>query len=146
MTTKNSKKSKVWNVSLWVAQILLAGMFLMAGIMKTFTPIEELAKMVPLAAEIPALIRFIGISELAGAIGLILPAALRIRPQLTTVAAGALALVMVLAVIFHISKAEYAAIGTPIVLGILAAFIVFGRLNKAPVSARSSHTHVIAEN
>jgi putative oxidoreductase len=146
MTTKKSKKSKVWNISLWVAQILLAGMFLMVGIMKTFTPIEELAKMVPLAAEVPALIRFIGVSELAGAIGLILPAALRIRPQLTTIAAGALALVMVLAMIFHISKGEYAAIGTPMVLGILAAFIVFGRLNKAPISARFSDTHVIAEN
>jgi putative oxidoreductase len=146
MTTKKSKKSKVWNVSLWVAQILLAGMFLMVGIMKTFTPIEELAKMVPLAGEMPALVRFIGISELAGAIGLILPAAFRIRPQLTTLAAGALAFVMALAMVYHISKGEYAAIGTPIVLGILAAFIVFGRLNKAPISARFSSTHAIAEN
>ena len=146
MTTKNGKKSKVWNVSLWVAQVLLAGMFLMVGVMKTFTPIEELSKMVPLAGELRALVRFIGLSELAGAIGLILPAALRIRPQLTTLAAGALALVMVLALIYHLSKGEYAAIGTNIVLGILGAFIVFGRLNKAPISARSSDTHVIAQN
>ena len=146
MTTKNDKRSKVWNISLWVAQILLAGMFLMVGVMKTFTPIEELAKLVPLAAEMPVLVRFIGVSELAGAIGLILPAAVRIRPQLTTLAAGALTFVMVLAMIYHISKGEYEAIGTNIVLGILAAFIVFGRLNKAPISARFSSTHVIAEN
>lgn len=146
MTTKNSKNLKVWNVSLWVAQILLAGMFLMVGIMKTFTPIEELSKIVPLAAEMPFFVRFIGLSELAGAIGLILPAALRIRPQLTTLAAGALAFVMLLAMLYHISKGEYAAIGTNIVLGFLAAFIVFGRLNKAPFSARFSNAHAIAEN
>lgn len=146
MTTKNGKKSKVWNVSLWVAQILLAGMFLMVGIMKTFTPIEELSKTVPLAGEMPFLVRFIGLSELAGAIGLILPAALKFRPQLTTLAAGALAFVMVLAMIYHIFKGEYAAIGTNIVLGIIGVFIVFGRLNKAPISERSSSTHVIVEN
>jgi putative oxidoreductase len=146
MTTKIGKKPKVWNASLWVAQILLAGMFLMVGIMKTFTPIEELSKLVPLAAEMPAFVRFIGVSELAGAIGLILPAALRIQPQLTTLAAGALAVVMVLAMIFHISKGEYSAIGTNIVLGILASFIVFGRVNKAPITARFSDKHVIAEN
>jgi putative oxidoreductase len=138
MTTKNEKRSKVWNVSLWVAQILLAGMFLMVGVMKTFTPIEELAKMVPLAGEMPGFTRFIGVSELAGAIGLILPAAFRIRPQLTTIAAGALSFVMVLAMIYHILKGEYAAIGTNIVLGILGGFIVFGRLNKAPIAERSS--------
>ena len=146
MTTKNGKRSKAWNVSLWIAQVLLAGMFLMVGIMKTFTPVEELAKAVPLAAEIPFLVRFIGISELAGSVGLILPAALKFKPQLTTIAAGALGFVMVLAMVYHISKGEYAAIGTNIVLGILAAFIVFGRINKAPISARSSSTHVIAEN
>lgn len=146
MTTTNSRRSKGWNISLWVAQILLAGMFLMVGIMKTFTPIDELSKMVPVAAELPALVRFIGVSELLGAIGLILPAALKFRPQLTTLAAGALAFVMVLAIIYHISKGEYAAIGTNIVLGILAAFVVFGRLNKAPINARLSNTHVIAEN
>ena len=146
MTAKNGKRSKIWNVSLWVAQILLAGMFLMVGIMKTFTPIEELSKMVPLAGEFPELVRFIGISELAGAIGLILPAALRFQPQLTTLAAGALAFVMVLAMGYHISKGEYAAIGTNIALGILAAFIVFGRMYKAPITARLSNKHVIAGN
>ena len=142
MTTKNGKRSKVWNVSLWVAQILLAGMFLMIGVMKTFTPIEELSKIAPLAGEMPVLLRFIGVSELAGAIGLILPAALRIRPQLTILAAGALAFVMVLAMLYHISKGEYAAIGTNIGLGILAIFIVFGRLNKAAITERSSSARV----
>jgi hypothetical protein len=53
---------------------------------------------------------------------------------------------MILAMVYHIFKGEYAAIGTNIVLGVLALFIVYGRLNKAPIRERSSSTHVIAEN
>jgi uncharacterized membrane protein YphA (DoxX/SURF4 family) len=146
MTSKNSKNSKAWNVGLWVAQILLAGVFLIIGALKTFTPIEELSRTIPLAGERPLLARFIGVSELAGAIGLILPAALRIRPQLTALAAGALAFVMLLAMIYHLFNGEYAAIGTNIVFGILGALILFGRLKKAPVSERSLQTHVTAKN
>ena len=146
MTNKNRKTSKVWNVGLWVGQILLAGMFLMVGAMKTFTPIEELSHTIPLAREMPLLARFIGVSELAGAIGLILPAALRIRPQLTILAAGALALVMVLAMIYHLFKGEYVAIGTNLVLGVIGALIVFGRLNKAPISEPTLRTRVNARN
>jgi putative oxidoreductase len=144
MTTKRAKNNKLWNVSLWVAQVALAGMFLMAGVMKTFTPIEELAKVAPWAADMPGLVRFIGISELAGGLGLILPAALRILPLLTTIAASALTVVMILAMAYHISKGEYSAIGTNIVLGILGLFVVFGRLNKAPITSRLSQTGVVA--
>lgn len=144
MTTKNDKKRKIWNVSLWVAQILLAGMFLMVGAMKTFTPLEELSKIVPLAGEMPLFVRFIGLSELAGAVGLILPAALRFRPQLTAIAAGALTLVMVLAMLYHLFNGEYAVIGTNIVLGIIGGFIVFGRVNKAQITERSSRAQVIS--
>lgn len=146
MTTKHVKRSKLWNVSLWIAQGVLAAMFLMAGLLKTLTPIEALSKIVPLAGEMPGLVRFIGISEVTGALGLILPAALRIKPQLTTIAAEALAVVMILGTIYHISRGEYAAIGTTIVLGILAAFIAFGRSNKAPIAARPARPHAIAEN
>ena len=137
MTAKLVKRSKAWHVSLWIAQILLAGMFLMVGFMKTFTPLVELSQMVPLAAEMPALIRFIGISELAGGLGLLLPAALRIRPQLTAVAAAALALVMLLAIIFHIVRGEFSSIGTPIGLVILATIVAWGRVRKAPIAPRS---------
>jgi hypothetical protein len=141
MTTTHVKKLKAWHVCLWIAQILLAGMFLMVGFMKTVTPIAELSRMVPMAADMPVLIRFIGISELAGGLGLLLPAALRIWPHLTALAAAALAVVMVLAMIFHIARGESSAIGTNIVLGILAAFIAWGRLQKAPIAGRPVRNH-----
>ena len=140
MTTKHVKGSKAWHISLWIAQILLAGMFLMAGFMKTFIPLAELSAIIPMAAEMPVLIRFIGVSELAGGLGLLLPAALRIRPQLTVLAAAALALVMLLAMIFHIARDESSSLGMNIFLGILAATIAWGRFHKAPIASRSVRT------
>src|SRR5690606_21188374 len=107
MATKPTKSSKLWNVFLWIGQLILAGMFLMAGYMKTFVPIPELSQVIPMAGEMPGLTRFIGVSELAGGIGLLLPAALRILPQLTIAAAYALGVVMVLAILFHIQRGEY---------------------------------------
>lgn len=143
MTTKHVKRSKTWNVSLWIAQILLAGVFLMLGIMKTATPVAELSKIIPLAAEVPVLIRIIGVSELAGGVGLLLPAALRIWPQLTVFAAAALALLMVLAMLFHVARGEASSIGTNIVLGLMAGFIVWGRLQKAKIIPRSATGHAV---
>lgn len=144
MTTKHVKRSKAWHISLWIVQILLAGIFLMVGFMKTATPIEELTKTVPLAAEMPWLIRFIGISELAAGLGLLLPAALRILPRLTVLAAAALSLVMVLALLFHVMRGEYSAIGTNILLGALAGLVAWGRLLKAPIESRRDVSHSIS--
>ena len=145
MTTKHVKRSKVWHIGLWILQIVLAAMFLMVGFMKTATPIEELSKTVTIAAEMPLLIRFIGISELAAGIGLLLPAALRIRPQLTVLAAAGLALVMVLAIIFHLMRGEYPAIGTNIALGTLAGLVAWGRLYKAPIASRNDASHSVVK-
>lgn len=144
MTTKHTKTSKAWNISLWIVQVLLAAMFIMVGLMKTVTPIEELAKMNPLSADIPNLIRFIGVSELAGGIGLLLPAALRIMPKLTVYAAAALAFVMILALIFHAWRGEYPAIVPNIVIGLLAAFVAWGRTKKAPIAPKS-HSNTFAK-
>ena len=145
MTTKHVEGSKAWHVSLWIAQTLLAAMFLMAGFMKTVIPIADLSKIIPLAAEMPVLIRFIGISERAGALGLLLPAAIGVWPRLTVLAAAALVLVMVLAMIFHVARGESSAVGTNIVLGLLAAFIAWGGLYKAPIATRFARTHSIAK-
>lgn len=146
MTTKHVKKSKVWHIGLWVVQVLLAAMFLMVGYMKTFTPIPELSKIIPLAAEMPGLTRFIGVSELMGGLGLLLPAALRILPQLTILAAAALALVMLLALVFHISRGENESIGTNIILGLMSSLVVWGRLQKAPILAKPVNPNVVAKN
>jgi putative oxidoreductase len=82
------------------------------------------------------LVRFIGTSELLGALGLILPAAMRIKPVLTGFAALGLLTIMVLAALFHASRGEFGMLRVNSVLGALAAFVAWGRLKKAPIPAR----------
>lgn len=129
--------TKRWTIGLWTLQVLLGLMFGMAGLMKSMQPLEALAANLPWVTEVsPLLVRFIGISELLGGLGLILPAATRILPILTPVAGGGLALVMVLAAGFHLLRAEYAGLVPNFVLGLLAAFVAWGRLVKAPIAPR----------
>lgn len=135
--TGTRSTGKGLHIALWVAQGLLAVGFGMAGAMKAFTPIPELAQSLPWAAEVPAaLVRFIGVSELAGALGLVLPAVTRVQPKLTWVAAAALVLVMLLASAFHLSRGEAGALPVNFVLGGIAAFIAWGRARKAPILPR----------
>lgn len=136
-STTQPQRSNALHISLWIAQILLGGMFLMAGFMKTFTPIQELSATLPYAGEMAALIRFIGVSELLGGLGILLPAALRISPTLTVWAAYGFVAIMVLAIIFHISRGEFAALPMNLALGLLAAFVAWGRSVKVPISSRS---------
>jgi putative oxidoreductase len=125
------------NASLWITQLVLAGMFGMAGVMKSSLPLAELAKTLAWTADVPGpLVRFIGAAELAGALGLLLPALLRARPVLTPLAAIGLAVVMVLAAGFHVMRGEFALLGMPIALGTLAAFLAWGRLRAVPITAR----------
>lgn len=131
------QKSKGLNISLWIAQVLLGGMFLMAGITKSTTPVEQLYVSYPWTKEVSeGMVRFIGISELLAAIGLLLPSILRIKPVLTPIAALGLVLIMLLAMGYHIKHAEYAVIGFNLVLGAIAVFIAWGRFKKAPIIAR----------
>ena len=136
-TTTQHQSSKVLHIALWIAQVMLGGMFLMAGFMKAFTPIEELSATLPFAKDMMGLTRFIGVSEILGGLGIILPAALRIAPKLTFWAAYGLAAIMILAVVFHISRSEFAALPTPLVLGSLAIFVAWGRSVKAPIFNRA---------
>ena len=136
--TNQATPSKALNIILWIAQVLLAGMFLMSGFMKVAQPIEELAKMLPWASQVPeGLVRFIGISEVLGGLGLLLPAALRIKPQLTAWAAVGLALVMLFAAGFHAFRGETSAIGMNVILALVALFIAWGRFKKAPIRPRA---------
>lgn len=126
--------SKVLHITLWIVQVLLGAMFIMAGGMKSFQPIPELAKMLPWAGAVPSgLVRFIGLSELLGGLGLLLPSLLRILPNLTPLAAWGLALIQVLAALFHISRGESSVIGMNLVLLLLAVFIAWGRTKKVPI-------------
>ncbi len=136
-TNASSTPSKAANVSLWIAQALLAAMFGMSGVMKLMTPIDALAQQMPWVASVPdLLVRFIGLSELAGALGLILPSVTRIRPALTPLAAAGLIVVMVLASGLHISRGETQMVPINLVLGALAAFVAWGRTKKARIHAR----------
>lgn len=132
MEQTEKKRSKM-NIALWILQALLALLFLNAGFLKTFKPIQEIAPTIFWAPLLPEpLVRFIGISELLGAIGLILPAALKIRPQLTTMAGAGLTLVMLMANIYHISRGELFVLPMTGILLLLLAFITFGRWKLVP--------------
>jgi len=126
------------HVALWVVQVLLALAFGSAGVLKVSQPIVDLAAQLGWPGAMPpTLVRFIGLSELAGALGLILPAVTRIRPGLTPLAALGLLAIMILAMAFHVSRGEASALPVNIVLGGLAAFVAWGRLKKAPIPPRS---------
>ena len=134
----NSPSSpKAMNISLWIVQILLAVMFGMSGGMKLMTPIDALAQQLGWPGAVPELlVRFIGLSEVAGALGLILPSLTRIRPSLTALAAAGLVVVMVLAAAFHLTRGEIQALPINLMLGGLAAFVAWGRTKKAPIRPR----------
>jgi putative oxidoreductase len=125
------------NVLLWIVQLLLAAAFGMAGVMKLTSPIDELAAAMVWPGDIPAaLVRFIGATELLGAIGLVLPSVTRIKPVLTPLAACGLAIIMLLAAIFHVVRGEFSALLINGALGGLAVLVAWGRFRRAPISAR----------
>lgn len=117
------------NLALWIAQGILAAMFAMAGVMKSTQPIDKLLKSgVTWTDRFPlTTVRTIGISELLGAIGLILPWLLNIVPVLTPLAATGLALLQLLAIFHHAKHKESKAIVFNVVLLSLAAFVAYGR-------------------
>lgn len=120
-------------IAIWIAQVLIALMFLLAGAMKAFQ-YERAKASLPWVKDVPKqLVTFIGVSELLGGLGLLLPALTGILPWLTALAAGGLALIMVLAIVFHASRREWPAIGFNGVLLILAVFVAYGRLAIAPL-------------
>ncbi len=122
------------NYALWIVQGLLALLFLFTGGMKLVLPIEELTKQMPLPGWF---VRFIGVAEVLGAIGLILPGLLRIRPGLTPLAAAGLVILMIGATVFTLATADIALALIPLVVGLLSAFVAYGRWRLAPLSTRS---------
>ena len=134
---ENQKNNTGLNIGLWIAQIILGVLFTMAGIMKATQPVEALLEAIPWANATPiGLLRFIGISELLGGLGLLLLSLLRFKPRLSVWAAIGLMTVMLLAAVFHVSRAEFSAMGVNILLMSIAAFIAWGRSKKVPISAR----------
>jgi DoxX-like family len=121
------------NVLLWVVQGLLAALFLFAGGMKLVLPLEALAG--PIA--LPGLfMRFIGVAEVAGAVGLVLPSLLRIQPRLTPVAAAGLVIIMIGATVLTGIAGPVAMAAMPGVVGILAGVVTYGRMRTSPIPPR----------
>lgn len=128
---QTNKSSKTLNIALWIAQGLLALIFLWATYTKLFLSLEEASKMLPWAKDHPSLVKFTGIIELLGAAGIILPTALKIQPKITILAAYGIIALMISASVFHISRGEVSLIGMNIFFLLLAAFVAWGRTKKA---------------
>ena len=115
--------------ALWIVQVLLALIFLFAGGMKLILPLDALTGPVPL----PGLfVRFLGVAEVLGAIGLILPGLLSIRTSLTPLAAAGLVIIMIGATVITLASGDVAPALISLVVGLLAAFIVYGRWRLVP--------------
>jgi uncharacterized membrane protein YphA (DoxX/SURF4 family) len=125
--------------ALWIIQVLLALLFLFAGGTKLVLPLDVLQSMgPPNQVQLPGLfIRFIGAVEVLGALGLVLPGLLRIKPWLTPLAAAGLVVVMIGAVVLTLMSGDVAPAIFPLVVGVLAAFVAYGRRRLAPQSGRS---------
>jgi uncharacterized membrane protein YphA (DoxX/SURF4 family) len=124
------------NIALWIVQILLVLMFLFAGGTKLVLSSEVLQSMgSPNQIILPGLlIKFIGLCEVLGGLGLILPGLLRKKPSLTPLAAAGLAIIMIGAVVITIAGDGVAAGLVPLIFLILCVFVAYGRSRLVPQS------------
>jgi len=114
------------NRALWILQWLLAVLFLFTGGLKLVLPVEEMTKQMPL----PGLfLRFIGVAEVLGAAGLVLPGLLRIRPGLTPLAAAGLVIIMIGATLLTL-RINAATALFPLAVGLLLSFVIYGRWRR----------------
>ena len=120
--------------ALWIVQGLLALLFLFAGVMKLVMSVEEMTQQVQMPG---TFLRFIGVCEILGGLGLILPSLLRIRPGLTPLAAAGLIVIMIGATIVSVMIGGVAAAIAPFVVLLLLAFVAYGRWKVAPIRSSS---------
>lgn len=121
--------------TLWVLQWLLAALFIFAGAMKFIMSVEEMTRQIPLSG---AFLHFIGAAEVLGGLGLILPGLLKIQTGLTSLAAAGLVIIMMGATVITAQMPPVAAALFPLVVGLLAAFVGYGRWRLAPFRSRST--------
>jgi hypothetical protein len=123
---------------LWTIQVLLAALFLFTGVTKLVTPVEEMLAQMPTVPLPGWFLQFIGVAEVLGALGLILPGLLRIRPGLTPLAAAGLTIIMVGATtVTVIGGLGFVAL-IPLVTGVLCVFVAYGRWRLAPQRGRGA--------
>lgn len=123
-------RAKRINVAIWTVQVLLACVFLFAGGMKLVMPIATMTKQMPL----PGLfLRFLGVVEFSGALGMILPSLLRIRPYLTPIAAGGLVIIMSGATGINMAYGNIVPALGPFAVGLLAGLVLYVRTRVVPI-------------
>src|SRR5436189_3437081 len=123
------------NRGLWIVQVLLAAIFLVTGVSK-FVMSPEAMTSGPGPALSVGFLRFIGVCELLGVLGLILPGLLNIQVQLTPIAACGLVIIMIGATTVTIMGGMIAAAAFPAFVGLLAAWVAYGRWpHRRPVGA-----------
>ena len=115
--------------ALWIVQGLLAALFLFAGGAKLIMPLDQMTGPVALPGWF---LRFIGVAEMLGALGLVLPGLLRIRPGLTSLAAAGLVIIMIGATVIMWAGGMVAVALMNVVVASLAAFVAYGRWRLAP--------------
>src|SRR4249920_1756699 len=128
-TAASRTKETTMNIALWVVQALLAALFLFAGGMKFVMSIEEMTKQIPMPGWF---LHFIGVVEVLGALGLILPRLTRIRPGLTPLAAAGLAIIMIGATMVTLMTGETVSALIPLVVGLLCAWVAYRRWRLTP--------------
>jgi uncharacterized membrane protein YphA (DoxX/SURF4 family) len=121
------------NIALWIIQVLLALIFLFAGVTKLVLPIEEMTKQMAM----PGLfLRFLGVAEVLGALGLILPGLFRIKTWVTPLAAAGLMIIVIGATVITLKLGGGATALFPLVTAVLSALVVYGRWRLAPLGGR----------
>lgn len=123
-------KSRALNIVLWIVQILLSATLLYAAWMKLFSDRDALAAMWPWTAESPGLVTITGIFDALGALGMVIPGITGMSHRWTAAAGIGIVLLMICAIVFHISRGEAHVTGFNIVLTFLAGFVAAGRWSK----------------
>ena len=116
--------------ALWIVQVLLALLFLWAGGVKLVMTVEEMTAVMSLPGWF---LRFLGVAEMLGALGLILPGLLRIRPGLTPLAASGLVIIMIGATVITILYMGIVPALFPLIVGLLLVFVAYGRWRLSPI-------------
>ena len=134
-TSPRRNRTSLW---LWIAQALLAVVFLFTGSSKLAMSSEVLAAQSHLPG---SFMKFIGVCEILGALGLVLPGLLHVRPQLTPLAAACLFVIMIGATV-STAILMPVALPMPIIVGLLTAYVAYGRWRLAPLDGSAQRTDV----
>lgn len=128
---------KLLQIGIWTAQVLIFASFTLFGCMKLAMPVDQLAAMWVWPGEVPTwILRLLGVIDIAGGLGVLLPALTRIQPHLTVVAGFGCVILQISAIIFHLSRGEAPAVPLNFILLALAAIILWGRYKIAPIAPR----------